>query len=96
MTNDEIMALKTAAKDLAALPPNLVLDGEGRFLDLSTVGPREVPASEVLRIIAQYKKQADSLWAAVDAIPLITRSRKPAEPRLALEDMPQSGASLGA
>ncbi len=77
MNNDALMELKTAAQALAALPPTLVLDGDGRFLDISTVGPREVPASEVLRIIAQVKKQADSLWAAVDAIPLITRSRKP-------------------
>lgn len=91
MTNDEIMALKADAENLAQSFCKLVLDGDGRFLDITTVGPREVPASDVLRIIAQVKKQADSLWAAVDAIPLITRSRKPAGPQLALEHKPDGG-----
>lgn len=85
MTNDEIMALKTATKDLAALPPNLVLNGDGQFLDLTTVGPREVPASEVLRIMRQVKKQSDALWALVDGIPLVTRNRKAHGEQLSLD-----------
>lgn len=89
MTNDEIMALKTDAENLAQSFCKLVLDGDGRFLDITTVGPREVPASDVLRMFTQAERLANKLYLKLDAIPLITRSRKaPAGEQLRLEHKP--------
>lgn len=90
MTNDEIQALKMAAEDLAQSFCSLVLNGDGQFLDLSTVGPREVPASEVLRMFTQAERKANALYMKLDAIPLVTRPRKTQGDQLLLEHQPDA------
>lgn len=89
MTNDELLSIKMAAEDLAQSFCALVLNGDGQFLDLTTVGPREVPASEVLRMFTQAERKAHALYLKLDAIPLTTR--KPRAEQLALGHASSSG-----
>lgn len=81
MTNAELDELTAMAEDLSQSMAPLLLDGDGRFVRVSTENgltiTTVVASSEVLQMVTQGERKAHSLYLKLNALP----RRKVAAPK---------------